>query len=216
VDALKERRADGTALTGTFDDKQTVVDLASLVDQLGQMLEPGTDAKVPRLVDDGLNAKRSPFFEVFTDLPAVGALWSSPYYWPDLPGVKVVRPRLRLRALHLDSSSVPAWRRQVRTKGISRPALSLVSQLVLLDPGVLVGEVHVDVGAGREDAAPERFLSQLVVVRTWRAKTIDTWSGRPMPTLSATSDSKKTRARRGSSNTRVRDTSTCRMESSHQ
>jgi len=35
VDALEERRADGTALAGTFDDKQTVVDLAGLGDQLG-------------------------------------------------------------------------------------------------------------------------------------------------------------------------------------
>ena len=41
VDALKERRADGTALTGTFDHKQTIVDLAGLVDQLGQVLEAG-------------------------------------------------------------------------------------------------------------------------------------------------------------------------------
>src|SRR4029077_18692255 len=31
VDALEERRADGTALAGTFDHKQTVVDLARLV-----------------------------------------------------------------------------------------------------------------------------------------------------------------------------------------
>ena len=35
VDALKERRADGTALAGTFDHKQTVVDLTGLVDELG-------------------------------------------------------------------------------------------------------------------------------------------------------------------------------------
>ena len=48
VDALKERRADGTALAGTFDHKQTVVDLAGLVDELGQMLEPGEDARGPR------------------------------------------------------------------------------------------------------------------------------------------------------------------------
>ena len=38
VDALEERRADGTALAGTFDHKQAVVDLAGLADQLGQML----------------------------------------------------------------------------------------------------------------------------------------------------------------------------------
>jgi hypothetical protein len=35
VDALKERRADGTTLAGTFDHKQTNVDLAGLVDELG-------------------------------------------------------------------------------------------------------------------------------------------------------------------------------------
>jgi hypothetical protein len=45
VDALKERRADGTALTGTFDHKQTVVDLAGLVHELGKMLEPGEDPR---------------------------------------------------------------------------------------------------------------------------------------------------------------------------
>jgi transposase len=43
VDALKERRADGTALAGTFDHKQTVVDLSGLVHELGKMLEPGED-----------------------------------------------------------------------------------------------------------------------------------------------------------------------------
>ena len=55
VDALKERRADGTALTGTFDHKQTVVDLAGLVHELGQMLEPGEDPDVGGFVDDGLD-----------------------------------------------------------------------------------------------------------------------------------------------------------------
>ena len=57
VDALEERRADGTALAGTFNHKQTVVDLAGLVHQLGQVLEAGADAKVPWLVDDGLDTK---------------------------------------------------------------------------------------------------------------------------------------------------------------
>ena len=56
VDALKERRADGTALAGTFDHKQAVVDLASLGDQLGQVLETGEDPDVFRFVDDGLDA----------------------------------------------------------------------------------------------------------------------------------------------------------------
>ena len=46
VDALEERRADGTALAGTFDHKQTVVDLAGLVHELGQVLEPGEDPEV--------------------------------------------------------------------------------------------------------------------------------------------------------------------------
>jgi alkylation response protein AidB-like acyl-CoA dehydrogenase len=37
MDVVKERRADGTALAGTFDHKQTVVDLAGLLDELGQV-----------------------------------------------------------------------------------------------------------------------------------------------------------------------------------
>ena len=44
----------------------------------------------------------------------------------------------------------------------------------------------------------------MVRPRRSRPKTAWTWSGRPMPTLSVTSDSKKPRARRGSSKTRVR------------
>jgi hypothetical protein len=62
VGALKERRADGTALAGTFDHKQTVVDLAGLGHQLGQVLEAGADGQVLRLVDDGLGAQSPPFF----------------------------------------------------------------------------------------------------------------------------------------------------------
>jgi hypothetical protein len=64
VDALEERRADGTALTGTLDVKQTIVDLAALVDQFGQMLEPGEDVEVPGLVDDHFDTQRPPFFQV--------------------------------------------------------------------------------------------------------------------------------------------------------
>ena len=45
-------------------------------------------------------------------------------------------------------------------------------------------------------------------------KTARTSSGRPMPMLSVTRASKKPLARRGSSKTRVRETSTWRMESS--
>jgi len=56
VDALKERRADGTALTGTFDHKQTSVHLPRLGHDLGHVLEPGLDADVGRLVDDGFDA----------------------------------------------------------------------------------------------------------------------------------------------------------------
>ena len=37
VDALKERSADGTALAGTLDHKESVVNAASFVDQLGQV-----------------------------------------------------------------------------------------------------------------------------------------------------------------------------------
>ena len=55
VDALEERRADGTALAGTLDHKQAVVDLAGLGDQLGQVLEPGEDPDVFGFVDDGLD-----------------------------------------------------------------------------------------------------------------------------------------------------------------
>jgi hypothetical protein len=64
VDALKERRADGTALAGTFDHKQTVVDLSGLFHELGKMLEPGEDPDVFGLVDDGLDAECPPFFQV--------------------------------------------------------------------------------------------------------------------------------------------------------
>ena len=46
VDALEERRADGTALTGTFDDKQPLVDLAGSVDQLGEVVQAGGDVEI--------------------------------------------------------------------------------------------------------------------------------------------------------------------------
>jgi hypothetical protein len=56
----------------------------------------------------------------------------------------------------------------------------------------------------------------LLVLRSWRAKTIETCSGRPMPMLSATSASKKLRARRGSSKTKLRLISAWRIDSCHQ
>jgi len=39
VDALKQRSADGTALTGLLDHKQPLVDLAGFVDQFGEILK---------------------------------------------------------------------------------------------------------------------------------------------------------------------------------
>ena len=67
MDALEERRADGTALAGTLDHKQTAIDLTGLFDQLGQVLEPGEDPDVSWLVDDGLDAKCPPFLQVLLD-----------------------------------------------------------------------------------------------------------------------------------------------------
>src|SRR5664280_14371 len=67
VDALKERRADGTALAGTFDHKQTVVDLACLLDKLGEMLEPGKDTDVLGFVDDGFDTQCPPFLQILLD-----------------------------------------------------------------------------------------------------------------------------------------------------
>ena len=52
--------------------------------------------------------------------------------------------------------------------------------------------------------------------RMRRAKMISTLAGRPMSRLSAISASKNARARRGASKTMVRETSTCRIDSSHQ
>jgi len=67
VDALKQRRADGTALTGTFDHKQPLVDLAGFVDQCGQVVQAGGDVEVGGLVDDRLDAQRPAVFEVLLD-----------------------------------------------------------------------------------------------------------------------------------------------------
>jgi hypothetical protein len=46
LDALKERRADGTALAGTLDQKQTLVDCVRFLLQLRQMLAATPDADV--------------------------------------------------------------------------------------------------------------------------------------------------------------------------
>ena len=46
VDALEQRRADGTALTGPLDDKQPLVDLAGFGDQLGEVVQAGGDVEV--------------------------------------------------------------------------------------------------------------------------------------------------------------------------
>ena len=56
METIEQIVTDGTALTGTLDHKQTMVDLAGLADQLGQMLEPGQDPDVGWLVDDGLDS----------------------------------------------------------------------------------------------------------------------------------------------------------------
>jgi hypothetical protein len=42
-----------------------VVDLASFADELGQVLEPGENPDVSGLVDDGLDAKCPPLFQVY-------------------------------------------------------------------------------------------------------------------------------------------------------
>ena len=65
VDALVERRADGTALTGLLDHKQPLVDVAGFVDQFGEVVQTGGDVEVGRLVDDGLDPQRAAVFEVF-------------------------------------------------------------------------------------------------------------------------------------------------------
>ena len=62
VDALIERRADGTALTGTFDHKQPLVDLAGFVDQLRQVVQAGGNVEVGGFVDDGLDPQRTTVF----------------------------------------------------------------------------------------------------------------------------------------------------------
>lgn len=89
VDALKERRADGTALTGTFDHKQTTVDGAGLVDELGQVLEPAQDPDVGRLVDDGLDAQGSPFLQVLLE----SAVLVAESIFTSVPGLNTLVPK---------------------------------------------------------------------------------------------------------------------------
>jgi hypothetical protein len=64
VDALEGRRADGTALAGMFSPQEPLVDLRSALDELGQVLDSCPEVEVGRFVDDGLDAKGPPFFQV--------------------------------------------------------------------------------------------------------------------------------------------------------
>ena len=67
MDALKERRADGTALAGLFDHKQPPVDGAGFVDQFGEMLQAAFDVEVVGAVDDRLDPERAAVLEVLLD-----------------------------------------------------------------------------------------------------------------------------------------------------
>ena len=86
---------------------------------------------------------------------------------------------------------------------------------VLFDAGVPVEGVDVDLGAVGDDLGLE--LTGRRSTRRWpRWKMSSISSGRPMSRLSVTSASKNPRAWRGASNTRVREVSTWRIDSSHQ
>ena len=67
VDALKERRADGTALAGLFDHKQPPVDLAGFVDQFGEVLKAAFDIEIERVVDDRLDPQRATVLQILLD-----------------------------------------------------------------------------------------------------------------------------------------------------
>lgn len=85
--------------------------------------------------------------------------------------------------------------------------------------GVLEERVHGDVGVAGDHVGLGHAIE---VDRTPRSGSTGTVkgqfdvSGRPMSRLSTTRASKNDRARRGASNTMVRETSICRIESSHQ
>ena len=67
VDALEERRADGTALAGTFDHKQTVADLAGLGHEFVEVLDATQDVEVLGLVHNRFDTKGPPFLQVLLD-----------------------------------------------------------------------------------------------------------------------------------------------------
>jgi hypothetical protein len=89
---------------------------------------------------------------------------------------------------------------------------------VLLDPRVLAEQVGTTPPVSGPIAGRSMAVRNTPGVsrQMRRPKMISTLAGRPMSRLSAIRASKKARARRGASNTRVRETSTWRMEISHQ
>ena len=67
MDALKERRADGTALAGSLDHKQAPIDGPGLGDQERQVFQAREDAEIGWLVDHRLDPQRPAVLEVLLD-----------------------------------------------------------------------------------------------------------------------------------------------------